>query len=108
MIAQGLGGMSKMNIMIIFALGLIIALRSSLYTIDCSTIYIIISYEKSQGETILYPSYWIVFRGIIAPIVNISELCMISYMVYHQDKRNRARKPTKIKKALLKRGGNKD
>ena len=33
---------------------------------------------------------------------------MICYLVNHQDKRNRIGKLTKIKKAILKRGGNKE
>ena len=106
MIAQGLGGLTKTNLIILFALGAMIFLRSTLYTIDFSTIYLIISYDKSQGEIIPYPSYWIVFRGIIAPIVNIIELTMICYLVYHQDKRNKVRKPTQMKKAL--KGHNKN
>ena len=109
-IARGLKGMTTMNYIILAAIGLMIALRTTLYTIDCSTIYLIISYENVQnGETVSIPSYWTLFRGIIAPIVNITEMCMISYLVYHQDKRNNrlGRKTISIKKVLNKRGGNK-
>ena len=107
MIAQGSSGMTKTNYIFIAAIGLLIFLRSTLYTVDFSTIQIIITYEKTQGDTIAQPSFWIVFRGIIAPIVNITELCMISYLVYHQDKRNRIEQ-SKVKKGPNKTRGNKD
>jgi hypothetical protein len=43
-----------------------------------------------------YPSFWIIFRGIVAPIVYITELSMVSYLIYYQDRRNMSEK-SKIK-----------
>jgi hypothetical protein len=79
-----LRGMTKINFMIIIIIGFVIFVRSFFYlTVDCSTIVLIINYEESQAGSISYPLVWIIFRGIIAPILYTTELSMVSYMIYH-------------------------
>ena len=80
---KGLSGMTKINIFIIFVIGLVILFRSVFYlTVDTYTIYYIINYEDSQGP-VPYPFIWIFFRGILAPVAYTTELTLVSYMIYH-------------------------
>jgi hypothetical protein len=79
-----LRGMTKINFMIIIIIGFVIFVRSFFYlTVDSLTIYFTINYEESQAGSISYPLVWIIYRGIIAPILYITELSMVSYMIYH-------------------------
>ena len=79
-----LRGMTKINFMIIIIIGFVIFVRSIIYlTMSCSTIVVIINYEESKAGPISYPLVWIIYRGIIAPILYITELSMVSYMIYH-------------------------
>ena len=83
---KGKDGMSKINFIIIIVLGLVILLRSTFYLIvDSSTIYLIFTIEGTNegGAPISYPFIWIFFRGIVAPIAYMTELTLISYMIYH-------------------------
>jgi hypothetical protein len=78
---KGKDGMSKINFIIIIVLSLVILLRSIFYLIvDPSTIYLIFTIEG--GAPISYPFIWIFFRGIVAPIAYMTELTLISYMIY--------------------------
>jgi hypothetical protein len=79
---QGLSGFTKFNYAVIFAIGLVIFLRYIFNTvINYITIYLIITY--SVGDDASKPFIWELFRGIIQPIINITELCLISYMICH-------------------------
>ena len=81
---KGLGGMSKINIFIIFVIGLTILFRSVFYlTVDSYTIYFILNYDETQGGPVSYPPIWIFFRGIVSPLAYMTELTLVSYMIYH-------------------------
>jgi hypothetical protein len=78
---KGKDGMSKINFIIIIILGLVILLRSTFYLIvDSSTIYLLFTNEG--GVPLSYPFIWIFFRGIVSPIAYMTELTLISYMIY--------------------------
>ena len=62
-----------------------------------TSMYLLLSYDESQGQAIKKPYIWNFFRGIISPLTSIIELSLISYMICHQDKINKSEK-SKIKK----------
>jgi len=98
--------MSKFNWFILFIIGLVVLLRICFYIINnCIFIYIIVTSVESTLSIFLNPYFSVIFRGIISPVNNTIELCLISYMICHQDMKNR-REEAKIKKISNKNGGN--
>ena len=82
--ARGDYGLSKLNYAIISCIYLLITLRLLMYiTINILTVDLIILFDESKAHNDPQPTLWILFRGIIGPIIYIIELMMISYMVYH-------------------------
>ena len=87
--ARGDYGLSKWNYGVISFIYLLITLRLIIYiTINVITVKLIIEFAKSHEKPEEQPVLWILFRGIIGPIIYVTELIMVCYMVYHQDRRN--------------------
>lgn len=61
-----------------------ITLRFFMYiTINILTVDLIIFYDSSIVHRNPVPELWILFRGIIGPLIYLTELMMITYMIYH-------------------------
>ena len=101
--ARGQYGLSKWNYAIISFIYLLITLRLIMYiTINIITVMLIIEFDQSHSKPEELPATWILFRGFIGPIIYVTELTMVCYMVYHQDNRN-MKEQREIKKRVSKK-----
>ena len=83
-------GLSTFNLVIIGSICIIIILRSTEY-IGTNIIRVIYTFDDSDNKPFLSDNIaWVVLRGIIAPLVTFFELCMICYLIFYQDGKNRS------------------
>jgi hypothetical protein len=83
-------GLSNFNLAIIGYIVLIIVLRSAIF-IGTNLIRVIYTLDDSDNKLLLRETpIWIVFRGIIAPLVIFLELSMICYLIFYQDTKKKS------------------
>ena len=83
-------GLSVFNYMIVSLIFIMMFLRLAVYlVVNYETNWMIYQFSMENPTPFTQTALWIVCRGIFSPIFATTELTLVCYMIYHQDRRNR-------------------